>query len=91
MKDNVFDRNELKMNNSDFAIPLPDPSCDKDCRFHHGIAMTTDMYYPPSYDKHGNNLNPDGNITSGEISCSTCNKNWKYITQYGTTEFSEVT
>jgi hypothetical protein len=48
------------------------------------------MYYPPVYDKHGNNTNPDGNITSGSVACNVCNKQWGYSKQYGKTTFSEV-
>lgn len=67
----------------------PDPSCEKDCRFHIGTAMTTCMYYPPVYDKHGNNLNPDGNSTYGDMSCSVCNRRWSYSTRLGETTFKE--
>lgn len=52
--------------------------------------MTTDMYYPPVYDKNGNNINPDGNITSGSVKCSTCNKEWRYSTRYDETAYTEV-
>jgi hypothetical protein len=67
----------------------PNPNCEKDCRFHYGVSVTTCMYYPPVYDKHGNNLNPDGNISSGEVSCSVCGKSWISSTQYGETVFNE--
>jgi len=49
------------------------------------------MYYPPIYDKHGNNTNPDGNTTSGETTCTTCNKKWYYSRRYGETTFQECT
>ena len=49
------------------------------------------MYFAPVYDKHGNNLNPDGNITSGSVSCNVCDRQWNYATQYGKTEFQEIT
>ena len=68
----------------------PNPKCEKDCRFHIGPAMTTCMYFAPVYDKHGNNLNPDGNITRGDMNCSVCNRHWSYSTQYGKTEFQEI-
>lgn len=48
------------------------------------------MYFTPVYDKHGNNINPDGNITSGSVSCHVCNKQWGYSTQYGKTTFQEM-
>ncbi len=69
----------------------PNPNCEReDCRFCVGVEMSTCVYYSPIYDKNGNNLNPDGNSTSGEISCSTCNKKWKYITRYNKTTYTEV-
>jgi hypothetical protein len=52
--------------------------------------MTTAMYFHPVYDKNGKNVNPDGNITSGEVRCSTCNKTWHYTTQYDITTYKEV-
>ena len=68
----------------------PNPKCpSEDCMFNFGVSITTAMYYHPVYDKHGNNINPDGNITSGEVRCSTCNKSWTYSTQYGATVFKE--
>jgi hypothetical protein len=38
--------------------------------------MTTLAYYPPIYDGHGNNLNPDMNKTYNTLRCSTCGKEW---------------
>lgn len=38
--------------------------------------MTTMLYYPPIYDGHGNNLNPDRNTTHSPVRCSTCGKKW---------------
>ncbi len=69
----------------------PNPKCEKDCRFHYGMSSTTAAYYPPVYDKHGNNVNPDGNVTRGTVSCSVCNTKWTYATQYGETDFKEMT
>ena len=68
----------------------PNPTCEKECRFHSGFSTTTMMYYAPVYDKHGNNINPDGNITRGSVSCSVCNRSWTYATQFGETEYKEV-
>lgn len=67
----------------------PNPTCEKECRFTHSGGSTTMMYYPPVYDKHGNNINPDGNITSGTTTCLVCNKKWNYSTQYGKTRYDE--
>lgn len=71
---------------------IPNLDCDKDCRFQEdGMSMTTCMYFPPTYDKHGNNTNPDGNITSGALRCTVCNRRWSYSRQYGETQYAEVT
>ena len=45
----------------------PNPNCQKQCRFVYGMFTTTCMYFQPVYDKHGNNLNPDANITTGTM------------------------
>jgi hypothetical protein len=68
----------------------PNPTCELNCRFIYGISTTTAMYYAPVYDKHGNNLNPDGNITSGTLECTECDKRWSYSTRYNKTEYFEV-
>lgn len=39
-----------------------------------GPSMTTLVYYPPVYDGHGNNLNPDRNKTYEPRVCITCGK-----------------
>jgi hypothetical protein len=67
----------------------PNQDCELNCRFTYGFTSTTAMYYPPVYDKHGNNINPDGNITHGTIECLECYKRWAYSTQYGKTKYSE--
>ena len=54
------------------------------------ITEPTPMYYQPRYDKNGNNLNPDGNITTSTVSCSTCYRQWVTATQYGKTEYTEL-
>ena len=73
-------------------MQVPNPNCPRnDCRYISGVSMTTSMYYQPVYNKHGENINPDGNVTSGEITCSSCNKKWTYKTQYGNTIYKEAT
>jgi hypothetical protein len=64
--------------------------CNKECRFTTGMSMTTAMYFPPVYDKNGENLNPDGNITSQSVMCNTCKKKWTASTQFGETTYNEV-
>ena len=69
----------------------PNPDCEQDCRFAFGPTTITDMYFPPIYDKNGNNTNPDCNTASGTVSCYTCNKIWSYTRQYGEpTAYTEV-
>jgi len=68
----------------------PNPGCEGECRFNVGMGMTTCAYYPPVYDKHGNNINPDRNVTSGMVSCNVCDRQWSYSTCLGETEFQEI-
>lgn len=72
-------------------VPPDARRCDKNCLFQFSGGVTTCAYYPPIYDKFGVNVNPDGNITSGECACITCNKKWQYKTQFEKTEFTEIT
>jgi hypothetical protein len=41
-----------------------------------GPSWSTCVYYPPIYDGHGNNLNPDGNKHYTPMRCSTCGREW---------------
>jgi hypothetical protein len=68
----------------------PDPTCEKECRFSYGPTVTTAMYYSPVFDKHGNNLNPDGNTSFSEVSCYVCQRSWYTSTQYGKTTFKLI-
>jgi hypothetical protein len=68
----------------------PNPTCELECRFSTSFGMTTMMYYPPVYDKHGVNLNPDMNSTSTTVNCSVCNKSWSSITRAGVSTFDEI-
>lgn len=69
---------------------IPDPSCTNECRFTLGVSITTAMYYPPVYDKHGNNLNPDMNTTTCDVSCSVCGRSWVSSTVLGKTDYREI-
>jgi hypothetical protein len=63
---------------------FPDcPDGRKDCVFSRGVRSTTLAYCPPQYDRGGNNLNPDSNVTSGKLTCETCGRIWNYSEQYG--------
>lgn len=68
----------------------PNPTCKLECRFSHGMSMTTCAYYPPVYDKHGNNTNPDMNVTSTTIECGICDKRWSASTQNNKTTYQEL-
>ena len=70
-------------------LSSPNPACENECRFTHGNTTSTSAYFAPVYDKHGNNLNPDGNIASSSVSCLTCGKKWHSTTQYGKTTYTE--
>ena len=59
------------------AYMNPNPTCTNDCRFSPGLSMTTAVYYAPIYDKYGNNVNPDRNLTSGSINCHTASVQFK--------------
>lgn len=69
---------------------IPNLNCDKECRFREYNHGTTCAYYPPVYDKHGNNINPDRNVTSGEIHCTVCERKWTYHRQLGETSYKEM-
>ena len=68
----------------------PNPTCELDCRFSYSTSMSTMMYYPPVYDKHGNNVNPDMNVTYSTVNCTICNKSWSASTQNERTTYKEV-
>ena len=58
--------------------------CDRECKFSQaGPSSTTAMYFAPVYDKEGNNLNPDGNITTTTYQCTECGKSWRVSEQRG--------
>jgi len=62
----------------------PATDCPReDCHIHETPGGTTCVYYPPVYDKYGNNINPDGNISTYHMHCYTCDKKWVISYQYG--------
>lgn len=69
----------------------PNRQCPRnDCRFRVVTQMQSCAYYEPIYDKFGTNLNPDGNVTMGELVCLSCLGKWKYKTQYDRTEYEQI-
>jgi hypothetical protein len=69
----------------------PNPNCEKECLFTKSGSMSTLMAYIPMYDKNGNNVNPDRNIISYNISCVVCGKLWSAEECMGETSFRERT
>lgn len=66
------------------------PDCDKPCRFTTSNMYTTAAYFEPIYDKTGQNLNPDGNVSTFNVTCTACGKSWKASMQYDKVTFGEV-
>ena len=59
----------------------PATDCPReDCKIHKYSGIITRVYYPPIYDKYGNNVNPDDIITMYDtiydMHCYTCDKKW---------------
>lgn len=65
------------------------PGCSRDdCLItENGASSTTSAYYPPVYDKQGNNTNPDMNITTHHRRCLSCGRTWTESVQNGKTTF----
>lgn len=66
----------------------PNPDCEKECLFSQSESVKTLMAYHPMYDKHGNNINPDRNITRYVVHCHTCGKAWRAEETMGNTTFT---
>ncbi len=63
---------ELKSNLTSDECKTPD-----DCRITETVGSITLAYFPPIYDGHGNNLNPDKNTSNSVRRCSPCGKVFK--------------
>jgi len=53
------------------------PACDRldECRFQATTPMSsTLLYFPPIYNREGENLNPDGNKVTQAFRCTVCRK-----------------
>ncbi len=61
-----------------------------DCRFYITNTVRTAAYTLPAYDRKGNNLQADLNITTGNLSCSSCERKWKFIESYNGTHYEEI-
>lgn len=69
------------------------PVCASDdaskCQFSPGVSTRTDMYFSPSYDREGNNLNPDGNHLTETLTCTACNVSWYRSSRPGLGEIGD--
>jgi hypothetical protein len=61
-----------------------------DCRFTLTDTTRTAAYYAPLYDRKGNNIAVDLNITTGKLSCSSCNRVWSFKDSYQDTIYEEI-
>ncbi len=52
------------------------PYCEKPTERSGGMGHTTCVYYPPIYNKYGNNINPDRNMTTSYWECLECKKQY---------------
>lgn len=48
----------------------------EDCNIHTGSQTMTCIGWSPSYDKNGNSVGRDPNISTTSYSCYTCGKKW---------------
>lgn len=59
------------------AKAMPEcPDGRDDCLFEEAGHCRSDMYFPPIYDKHGNNTNSDRNPMWWRTKCQTCGREW---------------
>ena len=57
--------------------------CGGECKFTQGFNTTTLVCYPVIYDKTGVNINPDRNTRRTDYTCTTCQKQFDVVAQYG--------
>lgn len=70
-------------------IENPNPDCPReDCKFTRGNEFTTLVHYEPLYDKKGNLISTDNNVTSGRVDCIVCGGHWTYIRAHGITTYT---
>jgi len=60
------------------GIPIC-PYCKKPTERSGGMGEVTMMYFPPVWDKEGNNTNPDRNIKTTYWRCQECGKDYTII------------
>jgi hypothetical protein len=57
--------------------------CEGECKFKQGYSTATLVAYPVIYDKTGVNTNPDRNTKRTDYTCTTCQKQFNVVSQYG--------
>jgi len=65
---------------------IPDPDCNRQCRYTRGITSTTMVCDPPLYDREGNKINSDRNVTSYEMHCIACDRRWRLTSRNNAVE-----
>jgi hypothetical protein len=58
------------------TIPIC-PVCKKPTVRIEGYSTTTDMYFPPTFNEKGENINPDRNIITRSYICKQCGTQYK--------------
>lgn len=48
------------------------PHCEKPTKRTGGTTSSTCMYFPPTYDENGVNINPDRNMSTIQMYCLEC-------------------
>jgi len=61
-----------------------------DCKFTITDTFSTAAYHAPLYDKEGNNMAVDLNITTGKLSCNSCKRVWSFKDSYSDTIYEEI-
>ena len=61
-----------------------------DCRFTITDTFRTAGYTAPVFDKYGNDITVDLNISTGKLSCSSCERKWKFTNTYDHTHYEEI-
>ena len=61
------------------------PECMRDdCMLQMGVSTMTLAHFPQIFNKNGDNVNPDGNLSITDVRCLSCGKSWKEGWKNGT-------
>ena len=70
-------KNVMGMPKTERTMPRKVRDCPRDdCRIQVGPTSSTCVYYPPIYNKYGENTNPDKNRRSTPHECLSCGDTW---------------